>query len=179
MTEYIKVPLERIAVLVGPKGSTKELIEEKSTTTLNIDSDSGNVEIQDSRDTLKGVRAREVVHAIARGFSPEKALKLFDNEDLMFETIDLSNIAREEKDLERIKGRIIGSDGKTRDLFENLTNTNISVYGKTVSLIGYPEQNAVARKGIDMLLKGAAHGLVYKFLEKNRSELKQSEMGLY
>jgi ribosomal RNA assembly protein len=178
MTEYIKVPFERIAVLVGQKGSTKELIEEKSTATLNIDSDSGNVEIQNPRDTLKGVRAREVVHAIALGFSPEKALKLFDNEDLMFETIDLSNIAREEKDLERIKGRIIGSDGKTRDLFENLTNTNISVYGKTVSLIGYPEQNAVARKGIDMLLKGAAHGPVYKFLEKNRSELKQSEMGI-
>ncbi len=169
MTEYIKVPFERIAVLVGPKGSTKELIEEKSTATLNIDSDSGNVEIQNPRDTLKGVRAREVVHAIALGFSPEKALKLFDNEDLMFETIDLSNIAREEKDLERIKGRIIGSDGKTRDLFENLTNTNISVYGKTVSLIGYPEQNAVARKGIDMLLKGSAHGPVYKFLETHLS----------
>ncbi len=104
--------------------------------------------------------------------------ELFDNEDLMLETIDLSNIAREEKELERIKGRIIGNDGKTRGLFENLTNTNISVYGKTISLIGYPEQNAVARKGIHMLIKGAAHVPVYKFLEKNRSELKQSEMGL-
>jgi ribosomal RNA assembly protein len=178
MTEYIKVPLERIAVLVGPKGRTKELIEEKSSTLLNIDSNSGNVEIQDSKDALKGMRAREVVHAIARGFSPEKALKLFDNEDLMFETMDLSNIARTEKDLERIKGRIIGIDGKTRDLFENLTNTNISVYGKTVSMIGYPEQNTVARKGIDMLLEGAAHGTVYKFLEKKKSELKQAERGL-
>ncbi len=178
MTEYIKVPFERIAVLVGPKGSTKELIEEKSTATINIDSDNGNMEIQDPRDAMKGMRSREVVHAIARGFSPEKALKLFDNEYLMFEIIDISNIAREEKDLERIKGRIIGSDGKTRDFFENLTNTNISVYGKTVSLIGYPEQNAVARKGIDMLLEGASHGLVYKFLEKKRSELKQSEMSL-
>lgn len=178
MTEHIRVPLERIAVMVGPKGSTKELIEEKSTTTLNIDSDSGDVEIRDPKDALKGMRAREVVHAIARGFSPETALKLFDNEDLMFETIDLSNIARTEKDLERIRGRIIGSGGKTRDLFENLTNTNISVYGKTVSLIGYPEHNRVARKGIDMLLEGAAHGPVYKFLEKKKSELKQGEMGL-
>ncbi len=178
MTEYIKVPIERIAVIVGPKGSTKELIEEKSTATLNIDSESGGVEICDPEDALKGMRAREVVHAIASGFSPEKALKLFDNEGLMFETIDLSNIARTEKDLERIKGRIIGSGGKTRDLFENLTNTNISVYGKTVSLIGYPEQNTVARKGIDMLLEGAAHGPVYRFLERKKSELKQSEMGL-
>jgi ribosomal RNA assembly protein len=178
MTEHIKIPLERIAVLVGPKGSTKELIEEESTATLNIDSESGDVEIQDPKDALKGMRAREVVHAIARGFSPEKALKLFDNEDLMFETIDLSNIARTENDLKRIKGRIIGSGGKTRDIFENLTNTNISVYGKTVSLIGYPEQNRVARKGIDMLLEGATHGPVYRFLEKKKSELKQGEMGL-
>jgi ribosomal RNA assembly protein len=178
MTRYVEVPLERIAVLVGPNGSNKELIEEKSTSTLNIDSDSGNVEIRDPKDTLKGMRAREVVHAIAMGFSPDKALKLFDNESLMFETIDLSNTARTEKDLERIRGRIIGSGGKTRDFFENLTNTNISVYGKTVSLIGYPEQNTVARKGIDMLLEGASHSSVYKFLEKNRSEHKQGEMGL-
>jgi len=103
MTEHIKVPLERIAVLVGQKGSTKELIEEKSTAMLNIDSDSGDVEIKDPKDALKGMRAREVVHAIARGFSPEKALKLFDNEYLMFEAIDLSNIARTEKDNRPIK----------------------------------------------------------------------------
>ncbi len=45
MTEHIKIPLERVAVLVGPKGQTKELIEEKSTATLNIDSESGDVEI--------------------------------------------------------------------------------------------------------------------------------------
>ena len=73
MTQYIKVPLERIAVLVGPNGSNKELIEEKSTATLNIDSDSGDVELQDPKDAVKGMRAREVVHAIAMGFSPEKA----------------------------------------------------------------------------------------------------------
>ncbi len=68
MTEHIKVPLERIAVLVGPKGSTKGLIEEKSTAMLNIDSDSGDVEIQDPRDTLKGVRAREGCPCYSQGF---------------------------------------------------------------------------------------------------------------
>jgi len=47
-----------------------------------------------------------------------------------------------------------------------------------VSLIGYPEHNAVARKGIDKLLEGAGHGSVYKFLEKKKNELKQSGMGL-
>jgi ribosomal RNA assembly protein len=177
MNEVIKIPLDRVAVLVGPKGSIKELIEEKSTTTINIESSSGTVEIMDAKDPIKGMRAREVVHAIARGFSPEKATKLFDDDFLMFETIDLSNIARTDKDMERLKGRIIGRAGKTREVFEDLTNVRLSVYGKTISIIGYPEQNAVARAGIDMLLKGSSHGPVYKFLEKKRTDLKNVEMG--
>ncbi len=172
MAQHIKIPLERIAVLVGPKGHIKETIEANSTATLIIDSKSGDVEIQNPADPLKGMRARDVVLAIARGFSPEKAMKLFDHEFLMFETIDLSNTARTEKDLQRIRGRIIGKDGKTREIFETLTSTDISVYGKTISLIGYPEQNAIARAGIEMLIEGSAHGPVYSFLEKKKSELK-------
>jgi ribosomal RNA assembly protein len=175
MNEVIKIPLDRVAVLVGPKGSIKELIEEKSTTTINIESSSGTVEIMDAKDPIKGMRAREVVHAIARGFSPEKATKLFEDDFLMFEIIDLSNIARTDKDMERLKGRIIGRAGKTREVFEDLTNVRLSVYGKTISIIGYPEQNAVARAGIDMLLKGSSHGSVYKFLEKKHRELSEKE----
>lgn len=177
MIEHIKIPLDRVAVLVGPAGKTKELIEEKTTAEINIDSHSGDVEIMGPKDPIKGLRAKEVVQAIARGFSPEKAFMLFDDDLLMFETIDVSEIARSEKDLARIKGRIIGRGGKTREVFEDLTETRISVYGKTISLIGYPEQNAVARAGIDMLLKGSTHGPVYKFLEKKKSELKRAKLG--
>ena len=171
MKEYVKIPLERVAVVIGQNGGVKELIEEKSMTSLNIDSQTGDVEI-DIKDPIKGMRTKEVVNAIARGFSPEKAFLLFDKDLLMFETIDLSNIAKTEKDLERIKGRIIGSTGKTRDVFENLTGAHISVYGKTVSFIGYPEQNTVVRAGIDMILKGSIQKVVYKFLEKKAGELK-------
>lgn len=177
MSEHIKIPLERIAVLVGPKGSIKEIIEEKTTARINIDSSTGNVEIMEAKDPIMGLRAREIVHAIARGFSPEKALKLLDDDLLMFETMDLSNMARTEKDMQRLKGRIIGREGKSREVFEALTGARISVYGKTISLIGYPEQNAVARAGIDMLLKGSSHGPVYKFLEKKKTDLKNVEMG--
>ena len=173
MKEYLKVPLERVAVLVGQNGGVKELIEEKSKTSLNIDSQTGDVEI-DIKDSIKGMRTKEVVNAIARGFSPEKAFLLFDQDLLMFETIDLSNVAKADKDLERIKGRIIGSTGKTREIFENFTGTLISVYGKTVSLIGYPEQNTVVRAGIDMLMKGSTQKVVYKFLEKKTFGLKDS-----
>lgn len=173
MKEYIKIPLERIAVVVGQNGEVKEFIEEKSTTSLNIDSQTGEIEI-DIKDPIKGLRTKDVINGIASGFSPEKVFQLFDDDLLMFEMIDLSNIAKTEKDLQRIKGRIIGSTGKTREIFENLTGAFISVYGKTISLIGYPEQNNVARAGIDMLLKGSTQKVVYKFLEKKTGELKRT-----
>jgi ribosomal RNA assembly protein len=173
MIEYVKIPLERIAVIVGPNGEVKEFIEEKSMASLNIDSQTGEVEI-DIKDPIKGLRTKDVVNAIASGFSPEKVFRLFDDDLLVFETINISNIAKTEKDLQRIKGRIIGSAGKTREVFENLTGVSISVYGKTISIIGYPEQNDVARVGIDMLLKGSTQKVVYKYLEKKTGELKMT-----
>lgn len=171
MKEYIKIPLERIAVIVGPNGEVKQFIEEKSATSIDIDSRTGDVEI-DIKDPIKGLRTKDVINAIASGFSPEKVFRLFDDDLLIFETINLSNIVKTEKDLQRMKGRIIGSAGKTREIFENLTGVFISVYGKTIGLIGYPEQNNIARVGIDMLLKGSTQKVVYNFLEKKTGELK-------
>ncbi|RLG35306.1 RNA-processing protein, partial [Methanosarcinales archaeon] len=75
------------------------------------------------------------------------------------------------KTLKRIKGRIIGQKGKTRRVIETLTGVKISVYGKTVSLIGYPEQIKVAREAIEMLIKGTPHSTVYTFLERKRRAL--------
>jgi ribosomal RNA assembly protein len=79
--------------------------------------------------------------------------------------------------MQRLKGRLIGREGKTREVFESMTGARISIYGKTISLIGYPEQNSVARTGIDMLLKGSSHGPVYNFLEKKKTDLKNVKMG--
>ncbi|MDD4305045.1 MAG: RNA-processing protein, partial [Methanosarcina sp.] len=48
--------------------------------------------------------------------------------------------------------------------------------GKTVSVLGHPEQNTIIRTAIRMLLDGATHGAVYKFLEKKHQELLQSQL---
>jgi len=166
MKEYIKVPLERISVIIGPDGKVIKFIEEKSSTSININSQTGEVEI-DIKDPIKGLRTKDVINAIASGFSPDKVFRLFDDNLLIFETINISNIAKSEKTIERMKGRIIGGTGKTRKIFESITGVLISVYGKTISMIGYSEQNKVARIGIDKLLKGSHHKTVYKFLEQN------------
>ncbi len=172
----IKIPEERVGVLIGPDGSMKKLIEEKSKTLLEIDSDSGTVTVETSEDPLMVMRVSDLVRAIGRGFSPERALAILDDEMLMLDVMDLSKMVGTKSDMARLKGRIIGKDGKTREIMEKLSGSKVSVYGKTIALLGYPEQIRVARAAIEMLLDGAPHGNVYSFLEKKHQELAKEEL---
>lgn len=172
----IKIPEERIGVLVGPGGSMKNLIEEKTKTELVIDSETGTVSIASAEDPLLAMRVMDLVRAIGRGFSPERALPILDDEMLMLDVLDLSKMVGTKSDMARLKGRIIGKDGRTREIMERLSGAKVSVYGKTVSLLGYPEQIRIARTAIEMLLDGAPHGNVYSFLEKKHQELAKDEL---
>ena len=173
---HIKIPEERVGVLIGPDGSMKKLIEEKSKTLLEIDSESGTVTVESSEDPLMVMRVSDLVRAIGRGFSPERALVILDDEMLMLDVMDLSKMVGTKSDMARLKGRIIGKDGKTREIMEKLSGSKVSVYGKTIALLGYPEQIRVARAAIEMLLDGAPHGNVYSFLEKKHQELAKEEL---
>lgn len=176
MTQYVKIPKERIGVIIGPKGEMKKLLETKTAAQLEIDSESGTIEINCEEDHLREFRLLETLKAVGRGFSPEKALEILDNDLLMLEVIDLSDVAHTPKEMLRIKGRLIGKNGRTRELAETLIDVKISVYGKTVSIIGYPDHNTIVRNAIQMLIDGAPHGVVYKFLEKKRQELIRSQL---
>src|SRR3989344_1087441 len=77
-----------------------------------------------------------------------------------------------EKKFKRIKSRLIGTQGKTRKVIERLTNCNLVIYGKTVSLIGGVETIIIARKGVEKLLSGSPHGNVYGFIEREIRKLK-------
>jgi ribosomal RNA assembly protein len=172
----IKIPEERIGVLVGPGGSMKHLIEERTKTRMEIDSETGTVSIVSSEDPLLAMRALDLLRAIGRGFSPEKALAILDDEILMLDVIDLSKTVGTKNDMMRMKGRIIGKDGRTREIMERLSGARVSVYGKTVALLGHPEQIKVARAAIEMLIDGAPHGNVYSFLERKHQQLAKEEL---
>ncbi len=172
----IKIPEERVGVLVGPGGSMKHLIEERTKTTLVIDSETGTVSVTSAEDPLMAMRVMDLVRAIGRGFSPERSLSILDDDMLMLDVLDLSKMVGTKSDMARIKGRIIGKDGKSREIMERLSGARVSVYGKTVALLGYPEQIRIARAAIEMLLDGAPHGNVYSFLEKKHQELAKEEL---
>ena len=178
MTEYLyelRIPKDRIAVLIGKEGKVKEEIELETKTKIQVDSKEGDVSIS-GEDALGLYSCREVIMAIGRGFNPDIA-RLLLKSDYCFEYIDLKEYAGKSKDaLLRIKGRVIGSEGKTRRLIEELSEVHICVYGKTIGIIGLPEYAAIAREAVERLLRGSTHSAVYKFLEKKRRDIKRARI---
>ena len=180
--EFVRIPKERIGVLIGKKGSTKRKIEEITKTKIEVDSETGEVFISSTEktdDPLAVWKARDVVMAIGRGFSPKRAFRLF-NEGEVLEIINLSDIivGNEKNALPRIRGRIIGRKGRTREIIEEMSGADISVYGKTVAIIGNPIQVEIAKTAIEKLAKGSPHGTVYKYLERRKKDL-ELEGGVY
>jgi ribosomal RNA assembly protein len=180
---FVRVPKERVGVLVGPDGKVKQNIEEKLMVELQIESESGGVTIvlsERTNDPSLLFRAKDAVTAIGRGFSPEHAFRLLRNEDDIFEFIDFRAIfGRSESDIKRVKGRIIGANGKTRRLIEELTDASVVVYGHTVGFIGTFEQVEVARNAVQMLIDGSQHHTVYRYLQRKRSEFKKKRLELW
>lgn len=162
----LKIPKERVAVLIGKRGVTKRGIQTKTHTIIEV-SKEGDVLIT-SDDSVSVYNASPIVKAIGRGFNPEIALTLL-NEDYRLEIINIQDFTKKsKKKFIRIKARLIGTKGKARRVLERLTMTDISVYGKTVCIIGKTEDVLLAKVAIEKLLKGSPHGNVYKFIELQR-----------
>ncbi len=180
---FVKVPKERIGALIGPDGHVKESVEKQLSVELQIDSQTGDITITLSpkaTDPSLLFRAREVITAIGRGFSPERAFKLLRNDDIILLVIDLRDmVGRSQSDIKRLKGRIIGKEGKTRRIIEELTDANVSVHGNTVAIIGDMDQAEAAREAIEMLIRGSQHRTMYRFLHKKRRELKKKRLELW
>ena len=166
----LKIPKERVAILVGKKGSIRKRIERETESVLDIDSHEGIVTIT-GEDPVLLLTANDVVKAIARGFNPDIALQVLKH-DTVFEIIELAAVSKNKNDLQRLKGRIIGEKGKSRRTIEELTETYISVYGKTASIIGSMEGVAICKKALTMLVNGSPHASVYHMLERERRKWK-------
>ena len=178
MTSYsyeLKIPQERVAVLIGKNGEVKKSIEEDTKTQIKVDSLEGDIFIY-GEDALGLYTTREVIRAIGRGFNPEIA-KLLLKQDYIFESIGLNEYTGKSKNtLLRLKGRVIGKDGRARKLIEDLSEAYISVYGKTISIIGTAESTAMAKRAVEALLRGSTHASVYKWLENKRREMKRKRI---
>jgi len=172
--KYLKIPMDRIGVLIGRNGETKNYLEQISGARIEIDSEQGEIAIdeQTAKDPLIVLKIENIIRAIGRGFSPENANRLLD--DLVdFYVFDIYDyVGKKERQVLRLKSRIIGREGKTKRVLEELTESNISIYGHTISVISDMENMDIVKKAIDMLLSGSRHSTVYRYVEGSMKKLK-------
>jgi len=179
--QIVKIPKDRIGVIIGKNGKIKGEIEKRCNVSIEIDSESGDAIISTHKDIteVEPFKAVEIVSAIARGFSPERAYRLLGQDDI-FQILDLRDYAgKSSNSMDRIKGRIIGEGGKSRRTIEDLTGTYVSVYGHTVSLIGTFDEIKLASDAVTMLSKGSNHKTVYNMLQDARRKAKLDRMRLW
>jgi ribosomal RNA assembly protein len=108
--------------------------------------------------------AIQVIEAINLGFSTEKAL-LLKKEDIILQTIHIKDITKR-KDLERVRARIIGKQGKTLKTLNNLTCCEFAIQDNCIGIIGDTENITEARQAITSLINGSKQSNVYAHTEK-------------
>ena len=104
--------------------------------------------------------------------SPQRAIQLLDD-DVHLRMYDIREwVGKQPNQIKRMRGRVIGRDGRIRELVEELSGVEIVVYRSTILVIGDIESLAVGSAAIERLLGGAEHGTVLKFLEKEKRRQK-------
>lgn len=110
--------------------------------------------------------AEKIVDAINLGFDAETAL-LIKDEEFSFEILHIKDHTKR-TDFERIRGRIIGTKGKTLKVLQELTQCFFEVKDNDIGIIGNAEHIENAQQAVISLIRGAKQAGVYSYLEKHQ-----------
>ncbi len=176
---YIKIPVERIGVVIGKGGETLKRLMESTKTLITVNEVDGIIVIEPASPYTRPIdlmKAQDIIRAIGYGFSPDKAFKLLDEDQILI-VIDLKDyIKASPNHLARVKGRIIGEEGRVKRNLEEMTDTYISIYDDYVAIVGEYENVNVAREAVMMIINGRQHGTVYRYVDRAMRQVKRSKM---
>ncbi len=180
MEGLARIPQDRIAVLIGRKGVTRRALEEATNSKLHIDSTSGDVSIvwNEDFDPITRMKFPDVIRAIGRGMNPERALQLLQDDHHLMLYDMREYVGKNANQQRRIRSRLIGRNGRIRELIEEHSGAEIVIYGSTVVIIGDEEGLPLAGQAIERLLQGAEHSSVLKHLETERRKKRMAARNL-
>jgi ribosomal RNA assembly protein len=134
----------------------------------------------ESEDPFIELKAKDVLTALGMGGVPyREALRLFSDE-FMLKIVDMREITGDkERDIRRILARIIGAEGKTKRIIEEITEVHMTICNDQIFLIGRLEGVELASDAIDAIVRGSPHKKVYHLLEAGRRKIKEEKMKLW
>ncbi|MEK6933522.1 MAG: hypothetical protein AABW75_01455 [Nanoarchaeota archaeon] len=109
-----------------------------------------------------------VLEAMQLGFSAKKALTLRD-ESMIFRRIQIKNFTKR-KNLEEVRARIIGREGKTKKTIEEISSCHLIINGNEVGIIASAKNIDDATTAITNLIRGSKQANVYRYLERMNAE---------
>ena len=110
----------------------------------------------------------DVIRAIGRGMAPSRAITLLED-DVHLKMYDIREwVGRQPNQIKRMRGRIIGRNGRIRELIEELSGVELVVYRSTVVVVGDIDSLTIGSAAVERVLSGAEHGTVLKYLESER-----------
>ena len=160
MRDFIKIPQEKKEILKKDK-KIKENIEKFTETKIEVNDD-----VSIDGESFNVFQAKNVLKAFGRGFDVNDCLYLLEDE-YGLEIIDLSEFTKSKERMTTLKGRIIGTGGKTRKYIEKCIDVKTCVFGKTVSIIGKWDKINIAKEAIMKIIQGCTHKTLYRWLEKH------------
>ncbi len=162
MIDAVRIPEDRLPVLLGKRGAVKRAIEKSTQTRIEVT----DVVTIEGDDPLLALKAKDIVRAIGRGFTPGQARRLMDD-NCMLHVVSLDGEGFRKR--QRIFGRVIGNEGRARKRIEAETGAKICIRGKTISIIGTPDQLRPAEEAVGELLSGKTHSFAYAMMRKRKS----------
>ena len=112
--------------------------------------------------------ALKVLEALGLGFSVDVALLLKD-EEMIFQVLNIKDLTKR-KNLHEIRARIIGSERKTLDNIENLSDCAICLHDSQVGVIGSVNCMDDAIIAFKSLIQWSKQGNVYARLEREKKK---------
>jgi ribosomal RNA assembly protein len=161
----IEIFLDRASVI----RKNIKVLEEKLSVSIQIAGKKAII----SGETFNEYEAEKVIEAIDFGFQVKTALTLKE-EDMNFIKLPIKKITKK-NNLERVRGRIIGKEGKTKRTIQNLANCEITLKNNEVGIIGNAEDIEETKTALIKLIYGSKEANVYKFLEERNRYKKLKE----
>jgi len=155
-----KIICEKITRIIKSKGNLER--------ELNVKLDIDGKEVSISGEPEDEYIAERVIEALDFGFPFSDALKI-KKEDIMFEILNVKECTNK-KNFERVRGRIIGKEGKALRTISNLGDCAIELSGNKLGIIGCAENMRPVEEACKLLIKGSKHANVYAYLEGHKPE---------